>query len=736
MKQDEQDNVSTIETSANDPRTDALLRIVSAIETATTLDELLLLTLNEFADLLNVTYGAVVMVHEDESSSRVISTYPPRVSLPDPVPLAQTPYLKRAVDTRQSIQIFDVQSTGPGSTYMQLLKENNVHSALIVPLVAQDRVAALLTLATTNRKNRFTEHNIALARMLAGQLAAAITSFVITDAARRRSAELATLNDISSAVTSSLDTQEIYHLVVQKLNEYFRVEAGSLLMRDDETGDLEFVMTLEAGVEKLAGEIIPRGQGVVGYVAEKQRYAVVADPQHDPRFYSKISEKTGYPTRSILCVPMIVKGRTIGVIELLNKEDGDFTEEDADRLMRMAATIGVAIENARLFQQVANGRDRLEAVLNSNKDGILMAETNGVVMIANPRAAQILQMQRDDLLGRQMNEVLTQLRERAVDVTIPTWLNENNGKTDMLELELQNPHCFISQISLPVRDKEGYLLGQLTLLQDVSGERELAQLRDDYTGMLVHDLRAPLTAIMNGIMMVRRGLGGPLSSQQDELLSIAYQSSQSMLEMVNTLLDISKMEQGRMTLNIEPFSPYTVVDETMDRLRASATDHDISLCLEMPDNLPVLEADREKAVRVLQNLLDNSIKFSPNGGEVTLGVALVQVANNGTEGLTHQVNATVDMPVQLPEVSQGEWIVFWVSDQGPGIPAQYQERIFEKFGQISGRKVRGTGLGLTFCKLATESHGGKIWLESVEGEGTIFALTLPVNQSQKEAVDS
>lgn len=729
MTQGHRKIVSTIDATSTDPLTNALLRIVSAIETATTLDELLLLTLNEFADLLNVTFGAVVKVNEDGDSTRVISTYPPRVSMPDPEQLSATPYLQKAIDTRKSIQIDDINQTDLHSLHIELLRNYNIRSALIVPLVAQDRVTALLTLGSANDLHNFTESTIALARMLAGQLAAAITSFVLTDAAQRRSAELATLNDISSAVTSSLDTKEIYHLVVQKLNEYFRVEAGSLLMRHENTGELEFVMTLEGGEEKLAGVIIPRGQGVVGYVAENQRYAIVSDPQHDPRFYSKISEKTGYTTRSILCVPMNVKGRTIGVIELLNKRDGDFTEEDAERLMRMATTIGVAIENARLFQQVANGRDRLEAVLNSNKDGILMAETNGVVMIANPRATQILNRPQDELLGLQLSELLSQLRAQAIDITTPPWLNEHNNTYDLVELELSAPHhSFIRQISLPVRDTIGTIIGQLTILQDISGERELAQLRDDYTGMLVHDLRAPLTAIMNGITMVRRGLGGPISPQQDELLSIAYQSSQSMLEMVNTLLDISKMEQGHMTLNIEDVSPFDIIEEALSRLQASATDHQITLVQQVPDNLPNMQADREKALRILQNLIDNSIKFTPHGCEIATGVAYLRTNTKGTV-LTDSVITFVEIPVTVPAVGKGEWLLFWVSDQGPGIPPQYQERIFEKFGQIRGRKVRGTGLGLTFCKLATESHGGQIWLESIEGDGTTFAFLLPLRQS-------
>jgi signal transduction histidine kinase len=243
--------------------------------------------------------------------------------------------------------------------------------------------------------------------------------------------------------------------------------------------------------------------------------------------------------------------------------------------------------------------------------------------------------------------------------------------------------------------------------------------------MLVHDLRAPLTSIMNGITMVQRGLGGPVSEQQHDLLDIAYKSSQTVLEMVNTLLDISKMEQGRMPLNYEPISPYALIDEPMDRLRPTADDHQIVLCPQLPVGLPLVEADREKLVRVLQNLLDNAIKYSPAGEQVTLGVAHVQIDGTGIRQYTH--TESVGLPVSLPVLPENDWMVFWVRDSGQGIAPENFERIFQKFVQIEdGRKAQGTGLGLPFCKLTIESHGGQIWLESTIGEGSTFAFVLPL----------
>ena len=723
-----------VEPNPGDLRTAALLRIAAAIETAATLDELLMLGLNEFAHLLNLTTSGVVLLDDAGTTARLVSTSPPRLHLPPPFKLAETSSLQQVVAERQHVQIRDINQEldgqESGSTSRQLLTllaAEQIKSILLLPLVALDSCIGVLLVASIGTPHHFGENEIAQARLLAGQIAAAITSFRITEKAQRRTAELATLNDIAAAVTSSLNTREIYHLVMEKINKYFRVGAGSLLMLDEETEELVFVMILEADQEKLFGVRVPKGQGIVWNVANSQHYAIVNDVQQDPRFFREVSDSLGYDVQTILCVPIVVKGRTIGVIELLNKREGVFTEEEASRLMRMAATVGVAIENARLFQTVTTVRDRFEAILNSTNDGILMADLRDAIVTANSEAAQLLQVRRESLLGRPLALVLTELRNRASSLNSPSWLSADDPD-EVVEMEFVSPQRrFIRHYTLPVRETSGAQIGRLALFQDISKERELAQLREDYTGMLVHDLRAPLTAIMNGIMMVKRGLGGPTSEQQQELLSIAHQGSQTMLEMVNTMLDISKMEQGHMSLDCAPVTPYAVVEQALDRLRASAQGQRVVLRQALPVDLPVIEADREKLVRVLQNLLDNAIKFSPSGGEVLLGAGFADLAAHGAHTLA-------DGSLRLPTLAAGAWLVYWVRDHGPGIPAQYHERIFEKFGQVrNGHKVRGTGLGLTFCKLTVEAHGGRIWLQSVAGAGSTFAFALPLSQAQRYA---
>jgi PAS domain S-box-containing protein len=699
-------------------RTDALLRITQAIETAATLDELLLLALNELTQLFDAQRGAVILLDDGGTTGQVICEFPPQVSLPPPRPLGESPALARAARERQPVQL-----TLIGAEDDPFLQGCTRGAMLIVPLVAQDRAIGLLLLCAGDGGRNFGGEEIALARVLAGQIAAAVTAARQSERAQRRNAELATLNEIATTVTSTLDAHEVYRLVVQKLNEYFQVDAGSIFLIDEQTGDLRIEVTIEGGKEQLPGTIIPRGRGIVGHVAETGQPAIVHDAQNDPRFYAKVSEDVGYVTRTILCVPMQVKGRVIGALELLNKRNGHFTEDDAERLMRMAAFIAVALENARLFQEVADGRDRLAAILNSTADGILMTDMHGRVLSANPTAAALFAAPERALLGRSLDELLQALHASARAVVTRTWGGDEADAREgppITEIELGGTQRrFIRHLTMPVRDAAGEIYGQLAIFRDITQEKELEQLREDWTGMLVHDLRAPLTSIMNGIAMLQRGLGGPVTDQQRELLNIAYQGSNALLELVNNLLDISRMEQGSIPLDIEPLVPYVLIDAAVERLRASANSHRVSIDQRLAVNLPTIEADEAKIVRVLQNLLDNAIKFAPSGSAVTLGA--------------HYVGPGAALPPEVPvhpPMTDGAWLIMWVQDRGPGIPAAYHGRIFEKFGQVRGRKVRGTGLGLTFCKLAVEAHGGQIWLESQEGSGSVFAFALPLNRGR------
>jgi signal transduction histidine kinase len=242
----------------------------------------------------------------------------------------------------------------------------------------------------------------------------------------------------------------------------------------------------------------------------------------------------------------------------------------------------------------------------------------------------------------------------------------------------------------------------LITLRDITAAKEAERLRQDLTNMMVHDLRSPLTSVITSIDMIFRGTAGEATQVQRDILSIAYASTQHLLDMVNLLLDISRLESGQMPLECAPTALQPLIERAIARMAIIAHKHQVMIAVEAPaDDLKVI-ADRDLILRVLQNLLDNALKFSPKGERV-----LVRVARPGPDGA-----------VQIA-----------VRDFGMGIKPRDLERIFVKFGQVGNRRSTGSGLGLTFCKLVVEAHSGTIGVESAPGEGSTFFFTLPVAEA-------
>lgn len=225
---------------------------------------------------------------------------------------------------------------------------------------------------------------------------------------------------------------------------------------------------------------------------------------------------------------------------------------------------------------------------------------------------------------------------------------------------------------------------------------ELEELRDALIHMIVHDLRTPLTSIIGGLQTVVDAAYEPELTQ--EFVPTALSSANTLVEMVNTLLDINKMESGQMQLDLAPLDILATAAAAVGQVQNLAHSRRQDLRNEVTGECPGIIADSEKVRRVLVNLLSNAIKFTPDGGTITLRA-----------------------------VCDDEGLLLSVADNGPGIPEDYREKIFEKFGQVQGRqsKVPSTGLGLTFCRMVAQAHGGRIWVESNVGEGSTFYVRLP-----------
>jgi PAS domain S-box-containing protein len=566
---------------------------------------------------------------------------------------------------------------------------------LVVPLLQRDQGVGVLAVSRYGEGVQFGLGDQEIAELLASQAVVAINNARLYVHVRRRADDMASLNRIARTVGSTLDLEEVLRQVIQELNQSFHVEAGSILLVDEEQNDLYFVTTLEGGLERFLDVRIPIGVGIVGYVAEKSEPLVVNDPTNDPRFYSKVSSDVGFVNRNLICVPLISRDRVIGVIELLNKEEGEFDQDDLDRLQGIAATVAVAIENAGLYQQTEEERSRLTAILISTADAIVATDAQQRVLLINPAAAQAFGLDPQECVGQPYEEAMThegvrRLFERA--------LNIDHSFTDELTVHPEEgaTQTFYANIA-PVRAAGDLTLGHVAVMQDITTLKELDKMKSEFVSVVSHDLKTPLTAIRGFADLT--AMTGTLSEQQRDFIARIKDITREMATMISDLLDIGKIEAG-IEMEQVPCSILSLAEEVISNLEFRAQEKKISVDLEVAEAVPEVVGDPNRLKQVLMNLVGNAIKYTPEGGQVWVRIG--------------------------PEDGR---LITAVKDTGIGIAARDQKQLFQKFYRVRTEQtahIEGTGLGLAIVRSIVEHHGGRIWVESEPGKGSTFVFSLPL----------
>ncbi len=566
---------------------------------------------------------------------------------------------------------------------------------LAVPLILGGTAVGALTVSRYGEGVQFGPADLEVAELLASQAVVALNNARLYSRARQRAEDMASLNRIARTVGSSLDLDEVLRRVIAELNRSFRVEAGSILLVDPERNDLYFATTLEGGLERFLDVRLPLGVGIVGDVAQTGRPALVNDPAADPRFYGKISSDVGFTTRNILCVPLFSRDRVIGVIELLNKVEGDFDPEDLERLQGIAGTVAVAIENARLHAQTEAERGRLTAILTSTADAVIATDAQGRLLLINPAAAHTFHLSPQEQIGRPFREALTHeglrsLFERAEGV--------DHGLTEELTVEGADGKVRTLYVNIsPVRGTGGQVVGYVAAMQDITTFKELDKMKSEFVATVSHDLKTPLTAIRGFADLV--AMSGPLSEQQKEFIGRIKEVTREMAALISDLLDLGKIEAG-VEMEQVPCDLKALAAEVVHDLEFRAQEKKIVLEMEIPETVPPVIGDPGRLKQVLTNLVSNAIKYTPEGGHVWIRIS--------------------------PENGR---LVTSVQDTGIGISAHDQKQIFHKFYRVRTEEtahIEGTGLGLSIARSIVERHGGRIWVESEPGKGSTFFFTLPL----------
>ncbi|MBN1812352.1 MAG: GAF domain-containing protein [Anaerolineae bacterium] len=528
----------------------------------------------------------------------------------------------------------------------------------------------------------------------------------------RRVKELGGLQAVGQALSASLNLDRILEAIHTQVAALMPAENFYVALYDAETDEVSFPLAFEDG-ERRHWRSRPRGQGLTEHILRTREPLLI--PRDVGTTLQEIGiDQIGRLAASWLGVPILAEQEPIGVIAIQSYDTaGAYDVSHEEVLVTIASQAAVAIQNAHLYERtdeaLARRVQELASILRTTSEGIMLFDRNWQVLAANRALASFLGTAQTELVGQKLDAPRSENDQSLITLIgyTPESLQgdcQETAREDALHKQAiiapGPPERHVERTLTPVRDREGEITGWLLVLRDISEEVKLAQLREDMMHMLVHDLRSPLTVLRGSLEMIEIAVDDGKLEDVRFLEQMAQRGSDRMLRMVNELLDISKLESGEFPLHPEAVEAESLLRDISTRLRPLAADANIAINMLIAPNLPSLYVDSKFTDRVLHNLVDNAIKFTPDNGHVKLWAKL--------------------------DPEKADTMLIGVTDTGPGIPPQERHRVFEKFQQTSatGRRV-GTGLGLPFCKLAVEAHGGQIWVESEVGKGSTFVMRLP-----------
>ncbi len=361
------------------------------------------------------------------------------------------------------------------------------------------------------------------------------------------------------------------------------------------------------------------------------------------------------------------------------------------------------------YQEVLQEKKQTTSVLESIAEGLVVVNAQGEVVMMNPAAEKLLAVNQKDRIGKPL---LEDLREGQL-VSLVRGSNEDrdivlNAKHDSTKRILRASNAVIT-------DEDGKAVGMVTVLSDVTKEREIEQLKSEFVSKVSHELRTPVVAMQHALSILSDGVAGPISEEQQKFVSLSQRNLERLNGLLNDLLDLSKLEAKKMELRLETTSITELIRSVCESLNAWATSKAIAMTQRVPGDLPVVVCDQARVMQVLTNLLGNAIKWTPKQGHIT---------------------------VEAKARSEGHAIEVSVTDTGLGISQEDLPKLFHKFQQVGDRTatdMTGTGLGLAIAKEIVELHHGRIWAESdAMRKGARFAFELPIvppSTPKKEKVD-
>ena len=594
---------------------------------------------------------------------------------------------------KRPLVIDDVQEVSGWVMSEDLKRSDEVRAWIGAPLLVREQAVGLLTVSCS-KPFAYGFLEVQIVDAFANQAATAVANAQLFSESQRQMGAMVALAETARVVSATLDLDEVFNRILSQTLKTLDVEAASLAVIDENTGELEFKSVKGEMADEILGIRLEKGEGIAGWVVENDEPVIVPNVREDQRFFSELDRQIGFDTQAIACVPVKVHDEVIGVLEAINPRRGEFGPAILEILMGIAGMAGTAIQHARLFAETQSARKRFTGLFQDSIDPILITDLDGRLTDANVSAQNYLGRDALSLKDAQIED----LHHESSNENLPKFSEMEPGDAHSYEANLL--HKAGNELPVEVHVKRMDVGDQPVLqwiMRDMSERQALDQLRADLTSMIFHDLRSPLGNIISSLEVMKISI-----EEDDDLLapviSVAQRSSRRLSRLIDSLLDIGLLEKGKAALFKTSVPLYSLLGEAVEEVLPTAEAKGHSLSIEDEKEIPKLEIDVDMVRRVLINLIENAVKYTPSGGKISITI----------EDL-------------------GDRVQVRVKDTGSGIDPEDQPMIFDKFARVerTGRS-KGLGLGLAFCRLAIEAHGGEIWVESEPDHGSTFFFTLPV----------
>src|SRR5436309_2205996 len=540
----------------------------------------------------------------------------------------------------------------------------------------------------------------------------------IRDATRdlaRRQREAEELARVARTLTEDLDVHQVADRVVQPVLKLFGVQSSVLWLRQPEGSLVAVGISGRARESFRRGDVLPAGASMAGRAVDEGRPVWTSDVLAEPGLVMPADQRARLQAsgdRAVLCVPMAVSARTIGVLALGDGSTREFTHDEVVLLQAFADQAAIALQNASLYADSQTQRIQLTQILESTSDGVLFVGPDGLIQAANRHAGELLGYAATSTVGSDLGEILRRGCSAASTENLILACAGGLGAAPDAgangDLDVPSLNRVLHWEARATQEAAGRTAVLSITVHDVTQEREIAQMKSDFVSFATHQLRTPLSGIKWMLELAMQETAVPDSATS--YMTDALGAAQRLIQRVNDLLDVSRLESGRMKATPQLVDLAGLTRTVLDDLRLQLEEKDHRLTVDACDDPLEVFADPQLLRQVVLNLASNAIKYSPSRGSISV------------------------------RLTREEDVVRWqITDTGIGIPKESQRHLFEKFyraDNVAALETDGTGLGLYLVRLIVEQIGGRVGCASEEGQGATFYFTVPCAQPSGPAARS